>query len=235
MEKDYQLPERMTIPDWCVQDRPREKYVTHGSSALSDAELIAILLRTGTSTENAVDLAKRLLCSCNHQLNQLSNLTFKQLTTIKGIGPAKAVSLMAAFELGKRIRSEKVTECKQIKCSADVVDLMQTRNAYLKHEEFWAILLNTAANIIDICQIGKGGLTSTLVDIRLILQQAILQESTSIIVCHNHPSGSVKPSNSDINLTKQIQQATDLLNIHLVDHIILHKNKYYSFHENQLL
>lgn len=235
MKAGIDPPAKMTIADWSVQDRPREKFATIGASALSDAELVAILLRTGTATENAVDLAKRLLYTCDNQLNRLSDLSLQQLTDVKGIGYAKAVSLMAAFELGRRIRSEKVAASKQIHCTADVVDIMQTRNANLRHEEFWVILLNNAANILDICQIGKGGLTTTLVDIRLILQKALLQEATSIILCHNHPSGSLKPSSSDIKLTKKIEKATDIFNICLLDHIILHKNTYYSFHEEQLL
>lgn len=233
--KGSESADRLTIPDWSEQDRPREKFATNGASALSNAELLAILLRTGNATDNAVDLAKRLLNTCDNKLNNVSDLSLQQLTGIKGIGKAKAISILTAFEIGRRMQAENVGERQRVRDSSDIVKIMQTRNAHLKHEEFWVILLNAATHILNVCQIGKGGVTSTLVDVRIILQQAIMQDATAIILCHNHPSGSVKPSQTDIQLTRQIQQAANIFNIQLMDHVIIHKSRYFSFVENNLL
>lgn len=228
-------PNRLTIIDWSVNDRPREKYATQGAAALSNAELIAILLRTGNATENAVDLAKRILAKCNQQLNGLADLSLRQLTDIKGIGQAKATTLQAAFELGSRIRAEKVEISKHIYFTNDVVEIMQSKIAHLSHEEFWVIYMNQSSKILNISQIGKGGITATTVDIRLIIQEAILLESTAFIICHNHPSGSVTPSDTDIKLTRQIKDAANLFNIILLDHVILHKDQHFSFQEKEMI
>lgn len=226
---------RLTIREWSQEDRPREKYAAKGASALSDAELIAILLRTGTSTESAVDIAKRILHLCGNQLNRLADLSLSQLTHIKGIGTAKAITLQTAFEIGRRVRAEKVSKEQFINSSDDVVCLMQNKIAHLKHEEFWAIFLNQGSRILQVEQIGKGGLTNTIVDVRIIMQKALAYEATAIIVCHNHPSGSLRPSRPDFLLTKQIQEAANILDIKLLDHIVIHKEEYYSFMENNVL
>ncbi len=225
----------LSIADWSKQDRPREKFMEKGISSLSDAELIAILLRTGTASENAVDLARRLLSGCGNQLHALASCSLKTLLETKGIGVAKAVTLHAAFEIGNRIRAEKVMEAKRINSILDVVELMQDKIANLPHEEFWAVYLNQAGRILDVRQIGKGSLTDTLVDIRTLVQYALDQRATSIIVCHNHPSGAMRPSQADIRLTHQIQDASRLFKIALVDHVILHKDAYYSFANEGLL
>lgn len=222
---------KLTIKEWSVQDRPREKYAKNGAIALSDAELIAILLRTGNSAESAVDLAKKLLANSKNSLNALSDMSLRELSQIKGIGQAKAIALLTAFELGKRIRSEKVEESLQILNSRDVVNLMQDKIAYLDHEEFWAIYLNQANRILHTCQISKGGISSTGVDTRIVIQEAVLNKATQIILCHNHPSGSVRPSRIDIQLTEKIRNAAELMDLLLVDHIIVHKERYYSFAE----
>lgn len=222
---------KLTIKEWSVQDRPREKYAKNGAIALSDAELIAILLRTGSSAESAVDLAKKLLANSKNSLNALSDMSLRELSQIKGIGQAKAIALLTAFELGKRIRSEKVEESLQILNSRDVVNLMQDKIAYLDHEEFWAIYLNQANRILHTCQISKGGISSTGVDTRIVIQEAVLNKATQIILCHNHPSGSVRPSRIDIQLTEKIRNAAELMDLLLVDHIIVHKERYYSFAE----
>lgn len=232
MRATHDSDSRLSISQWCVDDRPREKYFHKGAHFLSDAELIAILLRTGNASCSAVDLAKQLLFLCDNQLNKLADLSLEQLVETKGIGPAKAVTLQAAFELGRRIRSEKIENEKHIHSSEDVLEIMQRKIAHLKHEEFWVIYLNQAAKILQLEQIGKGGLTSTTVDIRVIFQKALCYEATNIIVCHNHPSGSIKPSKADILLTCQIEEAANFFNINLIDHIILHKNDFYSFQEN---
>ena len=222
---------KLTIKDWSVQDRPREKYAKNGAVSLSDAELIAILLRTGNASESAVDLAKKVLASSGNSLNTLSGMSLRDLSQIKGIGQAKAISLLTAFEIGKRIRTEKVEQRPQIQSSLDVVNLMQNKIAFLDHEEFWVIYLNNANLILKAVQISKGGITSTEVDTRIVMQEAVVLKATQIIVCHNHPSGSVKPSHADILLTEKIRKAAELLDISLIDHVVIHRERYYSFAE----
>ncbi|MCR4826080.1 MAG: DNA repair protein RadC [Bacteroidales bacterium] len=222
---------RLTIKEWCVQDRPREKYAKNGAIALSDAELIAILLRTGNESESAVELAKHLLSSSDNSLNALSEKTLQELSEIKGIGQVKAITLLTAFEIGRRIRTEKVELKPHIQNSLDVVNLMQAKIAYLNHEEFWVIYLNNANTILKTVQISKGGITSTEVDTRIVMQEAVILKATQIILCHNHPSGSVKPSKADIALTEKINKISRIMDIILVDHIIIHRENYYSFAE----
>ena len=222
---------KLTIKEWSVQDRPREKYAKNGAMVLSDAELIAILLRTGSATESAVDLAKKILSTSGNSLNTLSDMSLRELSKIKGIGQAKAISLLTAFELGKRIRSEKVEESLQIRNSRDVINLMQDKIAYLDHEEFWAIYLNQANRIMQTCQISKGGISSTGVDTRIVMQEAVLNKATQIVLCHNHPSGSVRPSRADTQLTEKLRNAAELMDIALIDHVIVHRERYYSFAE----
>ena len=236
MSHDYHPQDtRLTILQWSAEDRPREKYAVRGASALSNAELIAILLRTGTAHESAVDVAKRLLASCDNQLNVLAERKLPQLMETNGIGQAKATTLLAAFELCKRTRSERITQAQHIYKATDVVEVMQDKIAQLTHEEFWVIFLNQASKILKMEQVGKGGLSNTAVDIRLILQEAVMSDATHLIVCHNHPSGSVRPSSQDRMLTRQIRDAASLLNLQLTDHIILHKDAYFSFSEEGLL
>ena len=222
---------RLTIKEWSVQDRPREKYARNGAASLSDAELIAILFRTGNASESAVELAKRLLSSSNNSLNELSEKTLRELSENKGIGQAKAMALLTAFEIGRRVRAEKVEQKPQIQNSMDVVNFMQNKIAYLNHEEFWVLYLNNANLILKTAQISKGGITSTEVDTRIVMQEAVVQKATQLILCHNHPSGSVRPSRADINLTEKISKAAKIMDIALVDHIIIHREKYYSFAE----
>jgi len=235
MKPQAEKTQRLSITEWSVQDRPREKFANQGASALSDAELISILLRTGNATENAVELAKRLLRSCGNNLIRLSEFGLSDFDNIKGIGPAKAISLLAAFELGKRIRSAAVEAQHCINTVEDVIELMQDKIATLKHEEFWTIFLNQASKILSIKQISKGGLTSVTVDQRLILHEAIIQSATMVIVCHNHPSGSVLPSDQDKQLTDILKQALKTLNIKLLDHIIIFKDSYHSFAQEGIL
>ena len=226
---------RLTIKEWSVQDRPREKYARNGAASLSDAELIAILFRTGNASESAVELAKRLLSSSNNSLNELSEKTLLELSETKGIGQAKAMALLTAFEIGRRIRAEKVEEKPVIKSSLDVVNLMQNKIAYLDHEELWVIYLNQSSRILGVAQINKGGIASTEVDVRIVLQQAVVKKSTKIILCHNHPSGSIRPSKADIQLTEKTRKAANLLDVMLVDHIIIHRERYFSFVEEGML
>ncbi len=222
---------RLTIKEWSVQDRPREKYAKNGAISLSDAELNPILLRTGNESESAVELAKHLLSSSDNSLNTLSEKTLQELSEIKGIGQVKAITLLTAFEIGRRIRTEKVELKPHIQNSLDVVNLMQAKIAYLNHEEFWVIYLNNANTILKTVQISKGGITSTEVDTRIVMQEAVILKATQIILCHNHPSGSVKPSKADIALTEKINKISRIMDIILVDHIIIHRENYYSFAE----
>lgn len=223
------MNQKLTIPRWDISDRPREKYIAKGKNALSDAELIAILFRSGTAQESALDLSRRLLSICDNSLNKLAYLTIEELVKIKGIGHAKAVSLHAAFELGRRRRSETIENRKKIKCTADIIELMQHQLADLKHEEFWVIFINQSSTIIKMENISKGGITSTTVDVRLIMKTALECFATGLILCHNHPSGEVDPSHADIQLTQRIKSAAELLNISLIDHVVMSNEKYYSF------
>ncbi len=229
------MNQKLTIPRWDISDRPREKYIAKGKNALSDAELIAILFRSGTAQESALDLSRRLLSICDNSLNKLAYLTIEELVKIKGIGHAKAVSLHAAFELGRRRRSETIENRKKIKCTADIIELMQHQLADLKHEEFWVIFINQSSTIIKMENISKGGITSTTVDVRLIMKTALECFATGLILCHNHPSGEVDPSHADIQLTQRIKSAAELLNISLIDHVVMSNEKYYSFFSEGIL
>ena len=225
----------LSIPEWSVSDRPREKYLTHGADHLGDAELLAILLRTGTSQESAVNLAKRILAANGNSLNRLSEMSVEELTRIKGIGKVKAVTLQAAFELGRRRRAALVEEKKKIGSVDDVIELMQSRLADAQQEQFWTIFLNNASSLLLTQCIGTGNLTKTIVDVRKIIQKALDLGATGLILCHNHPSGNLKPSREDLELTLTIRKAAQLFNLEVKDHVIIHKSNGYSFLEEGLL
>ncbi len=226
---------KLTITQWGVSDRPREKYLTSGFSHLSDAELLAILIRNGSAQESAVELAKNILAASNQSLNAVADLSVKQLSQFKGIGKVKAITLLTAFELGKRRTVEKVKDQDKILSPNDLCHFMQDKNANQPHEEFWAVFVNQNSNILGTHIIGKGGLTATSVDIRLIMKHALELSATGFFVCHNHPSGQLKPSQADKQLTQQLKEAAHLLNIQLLDHIIVHKDRFYSFFEEDIL
>jgi DNA repair protein RadC len=226
---------KLTIPDWAKQDRPREKYLSLGFPSLSDAELIAILLRSGTKNESAVDVARNLMAICHNNLNRVAEMPLNKLVNINGIGKVKAITLLVAFELGKRCRVATVEQKRKMEDTHDFVELMQTRNARLTYEEFWVIFVNQGAFLLGVENFGRGGLTSTSVDIRLILLKALELKATGIVVCHNHPSGDLSPSKIDMALTSQMKEAARLLSIQLLDHIIICKESFFSFSENNLL
>lgn len=228
MPIDYSA-DKLAIKDWSISDRPREKYLAKGFHTLSDAELIAILIRTGSSDESAVDLGIRLLAMNKNDLNRLAEMSTKELMAINGIGKVKAITIKAAFELGQRRRAEIVSIKKKIKSATDVSELMQDKIAHLEHEEFWSIFLNQSNSILGVDNFSKGGITSTTVDIRLIIKKAIEYNATGLLLCHNHPSGKVNPSEQDLNLTRQLVNAAKMFNIRVLDHIILHKDLFYSF------
>ncbi len=225
----------MPINQWAEDDRPREKFLLKGKAALSDSELLAILIGSGTRNESAVQLCQRILASSNHNLTILSKLSIAQLMQFKGIGEAKAITIAAALELGRRRRVEEAVVLEKITSSKDVFELMQPIIGELAHEEFWVIYLNNANKIIYKSQISKGGITGTLVDSRVIFKIAFEYNATALILLHNHPSGKLQASQADITLTKNLQQASKSLEIQILDHIIITENHYFSFADEGIL
>lgn len=221
--------EKLNINQWAEEDRPREKMMAHGASVLTDAELLAILIGSGSSEETAVSLMRRVLAACGNNLNELGKLSLEQLCEFKGIGPAKAVTVMAACELGRRRKLAEVEERRVILTSRDIYDYFHSKLADLPVEEFWVMLLNNACRVIDSRCVATGGITEVAVDVRLVLREAILGRATAIALCHNHPSGNVRPSRQDDLLTDRLRQACDLMNIRLMDHIVLTDGRFYSY------
>ncbi len=224
-----------TIKHWNEDDRPREKLLKKGRVSLSDAELIAILIGSGNRDESAVELSKRILSGIDNSLNKLGKLTVNDLIKFKGIGEAKAISIITALELGRRRRLEEALEKPKISSSRSVFDVMQPIIGELQHEEFWILFLNNANKIQLKTQMSKGGITGTLVDTRLIFKQALELAATGLILCHNHPSGTLKPSTSDINLTNKIKKGGEILDIKVLDHLIITEKEYYSFADEGIL
>jgi len=227
--------EHLNIKDWALEDRPREKLMKLGKQSLSTAELIAILLRTGTRKSTALDLSRQVLGASNNDLSQLSRLTINDLSKIKGLGPVKAITLVAALELGRRRREEETPKKSQISCSKDAVDILQPHLADLNHEEFWIILLNKANRLIDKKSISSGGMTGTVVDPKIIFREALESRACAIILGHNHPSGNTKPSEADIQLTKKLKEAGKNLEISVLDHVIIAGSSFYSFADEGML
>ena len=221
---------RLSIKDWAEEDRPREKILLKGISTLSDAELLAILIGSGNAQETAVELAQRILFSAGNNLNNLGKFSINQLISgFKGIGEAKAISIVAAMELGKRRKYSEIINREQILCSQDIFEYFHPSLCDLYHEEFWILLLNRSNRIIDKTRISQGGVSETVVDNKLILKEAITHLASGIILCHNHPSGNLRPSKSDDLITKKIKDGAKLLDILVLDHIIICNNKYYSY------
>ncbi|NVK53672.1 MAG: DNA repair protein RadC [Flavobacteriaceae bacterium] len=226
---------KLSIKSWALEDRPREKLMLHGKSVLTDVELMAILIGSGTKEESAVELSKRIFNSVNNNINQLAGLSLEQLMHFKGIGEARAISIVTALELGKRRHFEKKEERPIIKSSLDAYNILQPILGELQHEEFWVLFLNNSNKIIAKQQLSKGGITSTMVDVRLLFKRALEFASIGIIVAHNHPSEKLKPSNADKQLTQKIKEAGAILDIKLLDHIIITQKDYFSFVDSQLL
>lgn len=219
-----------SIKYWAEDDKPREKLMLKSKSALSDAELIAILIGSGNRSESAVDLSKRILAGVEN-LNALGKLSLQQLTAFNGIGKAKAITIIAAMELGRRRRSEETMALTKIISSKTVFNIMQPIIGELHHEEFWILYLNNSNKVIYKSQLSKGGITGTVVDIRLIFKTAFEYNATSIILTHNHPSGILKPSDADKQITKKLKDAGKNLDINVLDHIIITENGYLSFRD----
>lgn len=224
-----------SIKNWADDDRPREKLVQKGRSILSDAELIAILIGSGNKKESAVELSKRILASVNHNLNELGKLSVNQLMQFNGIGEAKAVSIAAALEVGRRRRGEDAEKISKISGSKDAFELLYPLIGELQHEEFWIVYLNNSNKVIHKSQLSKGGITGTLVDVRLVLKQALELGAVGIILAHNHPSGTVKPSLADKEVTEKLKKASEALDIKILDHLILTQHDYLSFADQGIL
>ena len=226
MEEDIQ---HLTIKEWAEDDRPREKLMLKGKQALSDAELLAILLATGTKNESAVQLAQRILSAYQNNLHEIAKLSVNDLQKFKGIGEAKAITIVAALELGRRKKETETVKYDVVKTSADAYNHIAPKLMDLPHEEFWMILLNRSNKIIKTELIGRGGVTGTVADVRLIMKTAVEHLASSVIVAHNHPSGNLRPSDSDIQLTQKIKEAAKLFEMQLVDHVIVGDASYLSF------
>lgn len=223
------------ITEWAVEDRPREKLISKGTSSLSDAELLGILISSGTKEKSAVDLGRELLGMVNNNLNSLGKLSINDLIKLNGIGPARAVTIAAALELGRRRKLAEVPEAPQIKCSKDVADIFQPLLSDLLHEEFWILFLNRSNRVISRMKLSQGGVSGTVTDVRIVMKKAIENLASGIIVCHNHPSGNLNPSESDTKITQKIKEAGNLMDIQLLDHLIISDKDYYSFADNGLI
>ena len=220
--------DKLTINRWAEEDRPREKMISKGAQALTNAELLAILIGSGNDEDSAVGLMQKALAAYNNSVDRVGRLSVDELCRFKGIGPAKAVTILAACELGRR-RAVEHPERRQIRSAAQVYDYFYPLMRDLPVEECHVLLLNQSSAVIDSVRIGMGGLTETVVDVRLILREALLKRATSLILCHNHPSGNLRPSTHDDHLTRQVREAARLLNIALIDHIIFTDGGYYSY------
>lgn len=224
-----------SIKHWSQDDQPREKLRDKGKSSLSDAELVAILISVGSKEESAVDLCKRILASVDNNLNALGKLSLKQLMAFKGIGEAKAITIAAALELGRRRKLEDAVRQEKISGSRDVFYIMQPMLGELSHEEFWILYLNNSNKVLQKQQLSKGGITGTLVDVRLVLKQALEVGAIALILCHNHPSGTLKPSEADKNITQKIKIAASSIDMKVLDHVIITEKEYFSFADEQIL
>ena len=225
----------LNILSWAEEDRPREKLLLKGKSALTDAELIAILIGSGTRSISAVDVAKMILAEADNNLNKLAKFSVRDLRKTKGIGEAKAISIVSALELGRRRKESDFSEKVKITCSNDIYELMKPELLDLPKEEFWVILLNRANRLIRKEQISSGGISGTVADPKVIFKAALDQYASSIILVHNHPSGNLKPSQADINLTSKMKEAGKMLEIPVLDHIIFGDESFLSFADDGIL
>ena len=226
---------KLNINQWAEEDRPREKMMQKGAEALSDAELLAILIGSGNTEESAVALMQRVLAACGNDLNRLSKWEVHDFSRFKGLGLANSITVMAALELGKRRKLQECSERAVIRSSADVYELFHPLLCDLATEEFWVLLLNQASKVIDKVRISRGGIDQTTADVRTILREALLQRATQIILIHNHPSGNTRPSMDDKRLTEQVKKGAQTMNIHLADHVVVTDGRYYSFSDEGML
>ena len=221
----------MKINEWAKEDRPREKMERLGAEALSNAELLAILIGSGTPNESAVELMQKVLSQSNNNLNTLGKKSIKELMAFKGVGPAKAITILAACELGKRRQQELAEERLRLDSSHGIYQLMRPTLQDLDAEEAWLLLLNQQCKLIKKMRLSHGGLTQTMVDVRILVREALLANATLIVLCHNHPSGSLHPSREDDHLTERVKKACDLMSLHFIDHLIITDGAYYSYRD----
>lgn len=226
------MSDKLNINQWAEEDRPREKLMHLGAETLSNAELLAILIGSGSTKESAVDLMKRMLTGCNNNLNTLGKLTIHDLMQYNGIGEAKAVTILAACELGKRRQLEKAEERPFLNTATKIYNYMHPLMQDLDTEEFWVLLMNQNYKLIKKLRIAHGGLSEVSVDIRIIMREAVLANATILVAAHNHPSGNIVPSKADDALTRNLKQACDIMRLHLLDHLVVTDGQYFSYHEN---
>ena len=226
---------KLSIKHWAEGDRPREKLLAGGCSSLGDTELVAILIGSGNRNETAVELSRRILGSFENSLDRLGKQSVRELMQFNGIGEAKAVAIAAALELGRRRKSEEVLEKPSVRSSRDVWEIMHPMLEDLAHEEFWILLLNRSNRVIEVLRTSQGGISGTVTDIRMILKKAILNSASSIVLCHNHPSGNLKPSTADTEITGKMVEAARLMDIKVLDHVIIAGRAYFSFADEGLL
>lgn len=224
---------KLNINQWAEEDRPREKLMRLGATALTNAELLAILIGSGSTQESAVDLMKRVLNDCNNNLNTLGKMTIGELASgrYKGLGPAKAVAVIAACELGKRRQAEKAEERKSLDSAEAIYNFMRPKMQDLSEEEAWILLMSHNCKLIKAVQLSHGGITETAVDIRLIIKNALLCNATVIALCHNHPSNNPHPGREDDLITRRLKNACELMRLHLIDHLVITDGRYYSYNE----
>lgn len=222
---------KLTIDKWAEEDQPREKLINFGAETLSNAELLAILIGSGSTRETAVELMKRVLADCKNNLNTLGKLSITDLTTYMGIGEAKAVTILAACELGKRRQASDIEKRLNLNSAISIYNYMYPKVQDKDIEEAWILLLNQKLDLIEAKCISHGGITGTAIDIRIILKEALLRNATAIALCHNHPSGNPRPSREDDNITTSVKKAADTMCIYFVDHVIVAQQHFYSYRE----
>lgn len=227
--------EKLNINQWAAEDRPREKMMLKGAEALSDAELLAILIGSGNTEESAVTLMQRMLADCGNDLSRLGKWEVRDFSRFKGLGPAKSITIMAALELGKRRKLQERAERPIIRSSTDIYELFHPLLCDLAQEEFWILLLNQSSKVIDKVRISRGGIDQTIADVRSILREALLQRATQIALIHNHPSGNPRPSTDDQRLTQLVLKGAQTMNIRITDHVIVTDGRFYSFSDEGML
>jgi len=226
---------KLSIKDWAIEDRPREKLMYKGVKSLSSAELLAIIIGSGNRRQSAVELSKFILSHCNNDLNLLAKKNIQDLIKIPGIGEAKAIGIISALELGRRQKAFPSKQKQKITCSQDAFEIISPYVENLGHEEFWVVFLNQGNKIVEIKNVSSGGITGTVFDIRLVFKDALLLEATNLILCHNHPSGNLEPSNADKDVTSKASNAGKLMNISVLDHLIIADNQFFSFADEGLI
>lgn len=225
----------MAIKFLAEDDRPREKFLLKGINSLSDSELLAIILRSGSREETAIELSRKILNSVNHSWHQLSLLSVKDLMKFKGVGEVKAIAVATALEIGRRRAAQEVPEKSLIASSKDGYQILRKYLSDLRTEEFWAIFLNQSNRVLHVTQLTQGGINQSIVDVRILFKTALDHYATAVIIAHNHPSGNLKPSKEDLEITRRIKEAGKMLNIQLLDHLIITQNSYFSLSDDGLL